>query len=318
MAVLVTGGCGLVGSFAVREAIAQGETVVAFDLALKKELLDDIADRVIFFQGNVLHPTDLARAVEEHGVKRILHSASFLTPGAYARPYAAAETTIMGTLNVLEVARALHLERVTFVSTGKTAWSGAAFAQSHGSGELTIDPDPYTSAKIGAELLCNDYRKLYDLDVVIVRLGGQVFGPGLAFTGAIGQGLQPLIEGSLRGESVTVDTPVLPFSAPVMPMLYARDAGVGCLLATISRNLKHYVYDIAPVENCSLSETVQIIREIIPAADITVPDSDLKGGPAQLDQNAKADFGYEPHYDARRGIREYVHFLKTGKYAEVE
>lgn len=317
MTVLVTGGCGLVGSFAVREALAQGEKVVAFDLALKKELLEDIANQVIFFQGNVLHPTDLARAVAEHGVRRILHSASFLTPGAYARPYAAAETTVMGTLNVLETARTLRLDRVTYVSTGKTAWSGGAFAKSQGSGELAIDPDPYTSAKIGAELLCNDYRKMYHLDVVILRLGGQVFGPGLAFTGAIGQGMQPLIELPLRGESVKVDTPVLPFSAPVMPMLYARDAGRGCLLATISSTLKHYVYDIAPVENCTLSETVAIIQAVIPGADIQVPPSDLKGGLAQADPNAQADFGYEPHYDAKRGIREYVHFLKTGKYAEV-
>lgn len=318
MAILVTGGCGLVGSFAVREALIQGEKVVAFDLALKKDLLEDVADRVTFFQGNVLHAVDLARAVRENGVKRILHTASFLTPGAYARPYAATETTIMGTLNVLEVARALQLERVSYVSTGKTAWSGAAFAQSQGSGELAIDPDPYTSSKIGAELLCNDYRKMYELDVVILRIGGQVFGPGLAFTGAIGQGLQPLIELPLRGESVTVETPILPFSAPVMPMLYARDAGRGSLLATASDGLKHYVYDIAPVENCTLEETVKIIQEVIPGADITTPPSELKGGPAQIDQNAKAEFGYEPHYDARRGIREYVQFLKSGTYAEVE
>ena len=315
MAILITGGCGLVGSFSVREALAKGEQVVAFDLAIKTELLQDVADQVTFFQGNVLHPTDLTRAAQENGVTKILHTASFLTPGAYARPYAAAETTIMGTLNVLECGRALGLERVAFVSTGKTGWSGAAFGKSLGTGELAIDPDPYTSAKIGAELLCNDYRKMYDMDVLILRLGGQVFGPGLAFTGAIGQGMQPLIELPLKGESVKLDTPILPYSAPVMPMLYAVDAGRGIMQATMAKALKHYVFDIAPVENCTLWETVEIIKELIPGADIQVPKSELSGGPAQIDENAKAEFGYAPEYDARRGLTEYIEFLKAGKYA---
>ena len=253
----------------------------------------------------------------ENSVSKILHTASFLTPGAYARPYAAVETTIMGTLNVLECGRALRLERVAFVSTGKTGWSGTAFGKSLGTGELAIDADPYTSAKIGAELLCNDYRKMYDMDVLILRLGGQVFGPGLAFTGAIGQGMQPLVELPLKGESVQLDAPVLPFSAPVMPMLYAADAGRGIMQATLAKGLKHYVFDIAPIENCTLWETVEIIKDLIPGADIEVPKGELSGGPAPMDENAKAEFGYEPVYDARRGLAEYIDFLKTGNYSAI-
>lgn len=317
MTILVTGGCGLVGSFAVREALAKGEKVVAFDLVLKQDLLQDVAGDVVFFQGNVLHATDFYRAVREHDVTRILHTASFLTPGAYARPYAAAETTIMGTLNALECGRALGLERVAFVSTGKTAWSGAAFGKSLGTGELAIDPDPYTSAKIGAELLCNDYRKLYGMDVLILRLSGQVFGPGFAFAGAIGQGLQPLIELPLKGETVRLDAPILPFSAPVMPMLYAADAGRGSMLATRAGKLKHYVFDITPISNCTLWELAEIIKELIPGADIRVPRGEFKGGLAQIDTNARDEFGYQPQYDARRGLREYIEFLRTGTYAAV-
>ena len=74
MATLVTGGCGLVGSFAIREALTQGEKVVAFDLVLKKVLLREVAGDVVFFQGNVLHPMDLARAVRENSVTKILNS----------------------------------------------------------------------------------------------------------------------------------------------------------------------------------------------------------------------------------------------------
>ncbi|ANX03676.1 NAD-dependent epimerase/dehydratase family protein [Immundisolibacter cernigliae] len=322
MTILVTGGCGLVGSFAVREAVARGVPVAAFDLALKTELLADIRDKVTLVQGNVLHAPDLYRAVRELDVTRILHTASFLTPGAYARPYANAELTIMGTLNVLECARAMGIKRVSYVSTGKTGWTGAAFSGTLNTGKFDIPADPYASAKVGAELLANDYRQLYELDVRILRLGGQVYGPGYAFAGAVGQGLQPFIEKPLKGEPVRYDNPLLAYSAPIIPMLYGADAGRGCMAATLAADLPHAVYDInAPVAS-TLYQVVQAIKALIPGADIEVPEAPTEAGPFRAgpiapDPRAQADFGYLPEYDLLRGLCEYIAFVKTGRYAAV-
>lgn len=322
MTILVTGGCGLVGSFAVREAVARGVPVAAFDMVLKTELLADIRDKVTLMQGNVLHAPDLYRAVRELDVTRILHTASFLTPGAYARPYANAELTIMGTLNVLECARAMGIKRVSYVSTGKTGWTGAAFSGTLNTGKFDIPADPYASAKVGAELLANDYRQLYDLDVRILRLGGQVYGPGYAFAGAVGQGLQPFIEKPLRGEPVRYDNPLLAYSAPIIPMLYGADAGRGCMTATLAADLPHVVYDInAPVAS-TLYQVVQAIKALIPGADIEVPEAPTEAGPFRAgpiapDPRAQADFGYLPEYDLTRGLREYIAFVKTGRYQAV-
>ncbi|RLA10725.1 MAG: hypothetical protein DRQ60_10855 [Gammaproteobacteria bacterium] len=317
MTLLVTGGCGLVGSFAVRRALEMGEKVVAFDIALKTWLLEDIKDQVTLVRGNLLTPPDLYRAVAENGVDKMLHTASFLTPGAYEDPYNSAELTIMGTLNVLECARANNIKRVAYVSTGKTGWVGDTFAKSNNTGELDFPADPYGSAKVGAELLCNDYRKLYGMDVLILRLMGQVFGPGKAFTGAVGQGLQALVEEPLKGNPVSVDTVILPHSAPVMPMLYARDAGEGIAQAVLNDNLQHYVFDIAGQELCTLEELVEVIKEVIPGADITVPPSALKGGPMPYDERAAAQFDYTPKYSAKRGLEEYVEYLNTDTYRQI-
>lgn len=322
MTILVTGGCGLVGSFAVREAIARGVPVAAFDMALKTELLADVRDKVTLVQGNVLHAPDLYRAVRELDVTRILHTASFLTPGAYARPYANAELTIMGTLNVLECARSMGLKRVSYVSTGKTGWTGAAFSKTLDSGKFDIPADPYASAKVGAELLANDYRQLYGMDVRILRLGGQVYGPGFAFAGAIGQGLQPFIEKPLKGEPVRYDQPILAHSAPIIPMLYGGDAGRGCMAATLAAELPHVVYDINAPIAVTLYQLVQELKRLIPGADIEVPQAPteagpFKAGPIPHDPRAEADFGYRPEYDLDRGLREYIAFLKSGRYGVV-
>jgi UDP-glucose 4-epimerase len=117
MAVLVTGGCGLAGSFAVRHAVDQGEKVVSYDIALKTELLEDILDRVVLVKEDILDAPDLMRAVKEHRIDRILHTAIFPTPGAYDRPYAPAKEQF-GYVPEYSVRRGFR-EYIAFLKAGR-------------------------------------------------------------------------------------------------------------------------------------------------------------------------------------------------------
>ena len=200
MRVLVTGGCGLVGSFAVRQLLGLGHEPVIYDLAFRAELLEDVRADLRFVKGDVLNGCELLAAAQEHQVSRILHAASFLTPGADARPYAAIHTNIEGALQVYEVVRALSLERGVFCSTGKVRYDSVTYARHVDDGDFALEADPYTHTKIAAELLLSDYREVYGLDLVIARFCGMVYGPGYSFSGAIGQALQDLVEKPLRGE----------------------------------------------------------------------------------------------------------------------
>src|SRR5262249_45428609 len=125
MRVLVTGGCGLVGAFAVRRLLALGHEPVAYDVVPNFELLADVPGRLPFGRGDVLNLPVLRAAVRQHGVCPILHMASILTLGAAAAPYTATRVNILGTLNVFEAVRALGLERAVFCSTGKVRPDGA-------------------------------------------------------------------------------------------------------------------------------------------------------------------------------------------------
>ena len=327
MAVLVTGGCGLGGSFAVRHAVQLGQRVVAYDLALKTELLQDVLDRVELVKGDITSATELMRTVREYDVDRILHTASFLTGPAYERPYAAAQTMVMGTLNVLETARALKLKRVVHVSTGKTRITAGQVAKSVGTGMMGVKADPYTSCKLVTELLCNDYRQLYRMDVVVIHFS-QLFGPGYDFSGGSGRGLKPIVEAALRGETVRVSryeaaltsTPLAIDPEPSLRatgMLYARDGGRAAMLATLSNQLQDWVFRISPREQMTMFEIAQCLMKLIPGAKIEVDEPTEKGGLVEPDPRAKDQFGYVPEYDVERGFREYIAFLKTGKYKEI-
>ncbi len=327
MTVLVTGGCGLGGSFAVRQAVDTGHRVVAYDLVLRTELLQDLLDRIELVKGDITNAPELMRTVEEYQVERILHTASFLTGPAYERPYAAAQTMVLGTLNVLETARAFKLKRVVHVSTGKTRFTAGQVAKSVGTGDIGVKADPYTSYKLVTELLCNDYRQLYNLDIVILHFS-QLFGPGYDFSGGSGRGLKPIVEAALRGEPVRVSRreaaltsapPAIepePLLRPI-GMLYARDAGRAAMLATLSDTLQDWVFRISPKEQLTMFEIAQRLRKLIPGAQIEVPEPPEKGGPVEPDPRAQAQFGYVPEYDVERGFREYIAFLKTGSYQQL-
>lgn len=317
MAVLITGGCGLAGSFAVRYAVEQRQKVVVYDLALKTELLDDILDKITLIRGDVLQASELARAVQDHDIDRILHAASFLTPASYERPQAAVQTSVMGTLNVLECARLFGLKRVVYVSTAKAIRNGPIYGNSVESGKIALEPDPYTSAKIACELFCNDYRRMYQIDVVIVRFE-QVFGPGYSFAGASGRAFKELVEQSLKREPVELNLQHASHSRAVISMLYAADAGRAAMLATLAEGLKDYVFNIRAKEALTLWEAADLLKELVPEANVRVSRGPEKGGPQEIDLRVKEQIGYVPEYTARRGFEEYLAFLKTGRYLKTQ
>ena len=62
--------------------------------------------------------------------------------------------------------------------------------------------------------------------------------------------------------------------------------------------------------------------QVVLGADIEVPQAPTEAGPFRAgpiphDPRAEADFGYRPEYDLDRGLREYIAFLKSGRYAAV-
>jgi UDP-glucose 4-epimerase len=312
MKVLVTGGCGLVGSFILRYLLDQGHQPVSYDLAIKTELLTDVQRDVVFCQGDVLDYGDLVHAVRANGVQRIIHTASFLTPGSRRRPYAAIRTNILGALNVYEVGRVVDVERVVFCSTGKVPKDAAVFAENLDNGQYPFEADPYTHTKIAGELLAKDYRGRYNLPIYVARFCGQIYGPGSAFSGGSGQLFQPLVESALRGEPYTLEKS--PYG--VMDLMYARDVARGAALVALRDGLTKWLYPIRSYSAHPLSEVAEVIAELVPGAQLNVPPAPRAGHRIEPDSRALAELGYAAEYDLRRGFGEYFDWLRTGRLAD--
>jgi len=119
---LVTGACGCIGAWVVRELLDRGESVVALDLSLQRHRLDavlgpDRFQEITFIEADVVDPQSVRRALADSGAEGIIHLAGMQVPSCRADPVRGAMVNIIGTLNVLEAARDVGPMRVVYASS---------------------------------------------------------------------------------------------------------------------------------------------------------------------------------------------------------
>lgn len=169
--ILVTGADGFIGSHLVEFLVRKGYDVKAFVLYnsfnswgwLDKSPL---VDEVEIFAGDVRDPNGVRTAVR--GCSAVLHLASLIAiPYSYHSPDAYVDTNIKGTLNILQAARDLGLDRVVHTSTSEV-YGTARFVP------ITEDhplqgQSPYSATKIAADQLALSFYRSFETPVTILR-----------------------------------------------------------------------------------------------------------------------------------------------------
>jgi UDP-glucose 4-epimerase len=177
--VLVTGGCGFIGSHLVDLLINQGYYVtVVDDLSantstkfLEKHLENNKAS---FYKYDIRNLDSLLSISNEF--KSIFHLAAQPdVKKSVENPQHDFSVNTMGTFNILEIMRKKDIQRLVFAGSGGTVY-----------GEAALSPTPevhplrpisnYGAAKASAEMYCSSYSSLYGLDIVSLRLGN-IYGP---------------------------------------------------------------------------------------------------------------------------------------------
>ena len=108
---LVTGALGCVGAWTLKALLELGEEPVGYDLgdddARLRLVLDDAErDRVTLVKGDVADGTALGRALDEHGITRVVHLAALQVPFCRADPLRGARVNVDGTVAVFEAVKA--------------------------------------------------------------------------------------------------------------------------------------------------------------------------------------------------------------------
>ncbi len=177
-AALVTGGAGCVGSNLCRALLEAGaEVVVVDDLSAAARWNLPGSDRLTFLEGSILDRELLGRAFAKKPGTVFHLAAFFANQNSVDHPESDLQVNGLGTLRVLERARAAGVQRVVYASSGCSVYgSQAPLPLKEDFVSLNLDT-PYQVTKLLGELYCNFFRNYYELPVVRARLFN-VYGPG--------------------------------------------------------------------------------------------------------------------------------------------
>jgi len=171
--VLVTGADGFIGSHLVEELLKEGYEVRAFCMYNSFNTwgwLDNLPKKILsqidVFTGDVRDPNGVRTAMQDCNI--VYHLAALIAiPYSYHSPDSYVDTNIKGTLNILQAARDLKVERVLVTSTSEV-YGTAQFVPI--TEEHPRQPQsPYSASKIGADCMAESFYRSFDLPVTIVR-----------------------------------------------------------------------------------------------------------------------------------------------------
>ena len=174
MRVLVTGGAGFIGSHLADAFLARGDEVSVIDdlSAGRPERLDS---QVVVYKVNVCDASSLSEVVAQTRPELICHLAAQIDVRlSVDSPAHDTEINVLGTVNVLEAARAVDA-RVLFASSGG-AISGRDAPIPSSEDFLPLPESPYGVAKYCAEQYIGLYNRLHHTRHSIMRLAN-VYGP---------------------------------------------------------------------------------------------------------------------------------------------
>ena len=116
MRVLITGGMGVIGAEASRKFVREGHRPVLYSRHRDESLISDILDKVDIELGSILDRARLAEVFKARGITHVVHTAAYISALSAKHPAESVEINVMGTINVLEAARAANVERVVYTS----------------------------------------------------------------------------------------------------------------------------------------------------------------------------------------------------------
>lgn len=203
MKILVTGGSGFLGSHIADALSDAGHEVVVFDLQPSRWLRPD----QVMVTGNVLNPDAVSAAMR--GCEAVYHLAAIADiDEAIGTPRKTVEVNVMGTVYMLEAARAAQISRFVFSSSIYVYSNEGSF---------------YRTTKRAGEQLIEDYRERFDLPFTVLRFGS-LYGPRADATNGVYRLLmQALTEGRVdyygTGEEVREYIHVLDAAAMAVDVL---------------------------------------------------------------------------------------------------
>lgn len=310
--ILVTGADGFIGSHLTEELVKQGFDVKAFSLynsfntwGWLDTLPQDIMENVEVFTGDVRDPNGVREAMK--GTDAVFHLAALIAiPFSYHSPDAYVDTNIKGTLNVLQAAKQLDLDKVLITSTSEVYGTAqyVPIDESH----PYQGQSPYSATKIGADRLAESFYRSFGLPVAIVR-PFNTYGPRQSARAVIPTIITQLLAGKeeIRLGSLT----------PTRDFNFVKDTAQGFIEIYRSDKTVGEEINIATQNEISIGELAEeLIKQINPQAKIVCDEERLRPEKSEVNrllgsnEKIKMLTDWEPRFTFEEGLAQTIDFFR--------
>jgi len=308
--VLVTGGCGFIGSHLVDKLLMEGFKVRVMDKDTRK---DNIAHNLSnsnleVFKGDVRRLEDCRKAVK--GCSRVAHLAALISVDqSIEEPKPFWSNNVEGTFNILEASREEGVERFLYMSSCEVYGYIPYPDKADENYRLLVPRSPYAASKYAAEAYCQAYYHTYKLPLVIVR-SFNAYGPRQN-AGSRGAVIARFISQVLRDEVPTIYGD----GSQTRDWTFVKDIAEGLFKALTTPGIEGEVFNICNGVERSVRK---VLEKIIHLTGKDIEPKYREGRPGELKRSvgdyskAKKILKWEPRTSFEEGLRETIEwFSKT-------
>jgi len=320
--ILVTGGCGFIGSNFVRYVLSRySHTITNLDNLTYAGNLENLKGvekdpRYRFIKGDIAEAADMEKAFADE-VDIVVNFAaeshvdrSILDPDAFIR------TNISGTYTLLEMARKRGVRKFMQVSTDEVygSLSEGKFRE-----DTPLAPNsPYSASKASADLLAMAYYKTFKTPVVITRCSNN-YGPY-----QFPEKLIPLLITNALGD---LELPIYGDGLNVRDWIHVEDH-CEAIAMVLEKGEAGNVYNVGSDNERTNIEIVKLVLDILAKPHSLIkyvkdrPGHDRRY--AIDNTKIRSSLGFQPRKDFKKGMEETVRWymenrtwwqrIRTGEY----
>jgi len=306
--VLVTGADGFIGSHLTEMLVRAGHDVRAFvqyNSFGSRGWLDhcdpDLVGEFDVFSGDIRDPNGVRTSMAH--CSSVLHLAALIgIPYSYHSPDSYVETNVRGTLNIVQAARDMEVERVVHTSTSEVY--GTALEVPVTEDHPLRGQSPYSASKIAADQIAWSFHTSFELPVTIIR-PFNTYGPRQSARAIIPTVVTQIVDGarSIRLGSLH----------PTRDFTYVTDTVSAFIAALSADQAVGEAVNIGSDLEVSIGEVVEVITSVM-GVDVDVIADEDRIRPARSEverlwasnEKARRLLGWTPEFGGREGFRQGI------------
>lgn len=313
--VLVTGADGFIGSHLVEHLISKGYDVKAFcyynsfnSWGWLDTLPKEILSKIEVFTGDVRDSNGVRTAMKDCSM--VFHLAALIAiPYSYHSPDSYIDTNIKGTLNILQAAKDLEINKIIVTSTSEVY--GTARYVPIDENHPKQGQSPYSATKIGADSIAESFFKSFNLPVTIVR-PFNTYGPRQSARAVIPTIITQLLAGKEEIKLGSLN--------PTRDLVFVKDTVKGFLDIALSSSLLGQEVNIATQTEITVGDLAQkLINLINPAAKIITDEIRLRPEKSEVErllgsnEKLKKNTNWKQSYSLDEGLRLTINWFKDSQ-----